>query len=139
MKRNNVDADESVDYRKYNQQLKEAIDYETIGYHIKEVRRSKRLTQAAVAEMMHWNTKYYASVESGKRKISLHKLIQFICITKVSADCLLAGCHDDYPPLSMYAVSGSERRLHVNRMLDKCSESEMKLIETVLEGLLAKR
>ncbi len=139
MKRKEVQVDESFDYRQYNQQLKDAIDYETIGYHMKEARRKKHMTQAAVAEMMHWSTKYYASIESGKREISLHKLIQFICIMESSADCLLAGCRDDYPLHDLYAASGSELRIHVNRLLDKCSESELKLIETVIEGLLAKR
>ena len=139
MKRLAAQVDECVDYRDYNQKLKEIIDYETLGYHMKEARLSRQMTQAAVAEKMHWSTKYYASIESGKREISLHKLIEFICLMRTSADQLLSGCRADYPTSNLCVLGSSELRRHVNRLIEKCGDSELQIIATVAEGLLAKR
>lgn len=138
-KKTDTSKENRDEYRKHNKLLKAAIDYETIGYHMKEIRRSRGLTQAVVAERMHWSVKYYASVESGKRLISLPKLIQFVGIMGISADLVLTGCHPDYPSMGEKTETWSEAYVRVQKLLDKCGESELRLIEIVLTGILAKR
>lgn len=126
---------DKTDYHKINKQLKAEIDYKAIGNHMKSVRMKRKMTQEEVAEKMKWGTKYYSSIEAGKAKISLVRLIQFIGITQISADTLLKGCYSDYP--SQYASTDDvcQERLELNKLLDQCSDEIIKTVLIITQGL----
>lgn len=80
MKRDIADNTEATDYRVVKKQLQADIDYTILGRHMREVRRQRGMTQAAIAERMKIGVKYYSKFEVGSERISLYRLIQFICI-----------------------------------------------------------
>lgn len=133
-----VENVEPSDYRAIKRQLQADIDYRLLGQHMQEVRHSRKMTQAAVAEKMKVGVKYYSAIESGKAKINLYRLIQFICIMGTSADHLLVGCPLDYPPSYACPDDLSEDRKALITLLDHCSEDTVKTLRIVAEGLLLK-
>lgn len=133
-----VENGEPSDYRAIKRQLQADIDYRLLGQHMQEVRHSRKMTQAAVAEKMKVGVKYYSAIESGKAKINLYRLIQFICIMGTSADHLLVGCHLDYPPSYACPDDLSEDRKTLIALLDHCSDDTVKTLRIVAEGLLLK-
>lgn len=52
MKQEIVENVEPSDYRAIKRQLQADIDYRLLGQHMQEVRHSRKMTQAAVAEKM---------------------------------------------------------------------------------------
>lgn len=138
MKQDIVENSDACDYRALKRQLQADIDYKLLGQHMQAVRRKRELTQAVVAEKMKVGVKYYSAIESGKVKISLYRLIQFICIMGTSADHLLMGCHIDYPPSHECTEEASVDRKELYTLLDQCSDDHIKTLRIVAEGLLAK-
>lgn len=133
-----VETGEPSDYRALKRQLQADIDYRLLGQHMQAVRQSRKMTQSAVAEKMRIGVKYYSSIESGKAKINLYRLIQFICIMGTSADHLLVGCLLDYPPSYTCPDDISEDRKALYTLLDHCSDDTVKTLRIVAEGLLQK-
>ena len=136
MKRDIADNTEATDYRVVKKQLQADIDYTILGRHMREVRRQRGMTQAAIAERMKIGVKYYSKFEVGSERISLYRLIQFICIMGTSADYLLAGCHLDYPPRYLCPDESSVARKRLNTLLDRCSEDSTRTLLLVTEGLI---
>ena len=126
---------DKTDHHEINKQLKAEIDYKAIGNHMKSIRMKRKMTQEEVAEKMKWGTKYYSSIEAGKAKISLVRLIQFIGITQISADTILKGCYSDYPSQYTSTDDISEDRLELNKLLDQCSDEVIKTVLTITKGL----
>lgn len=117
-------------------QLQSEIDFKAIGNHMQSIRLKREMTQATVAEKMNWGTKYYASIEAGKGKISLIRLIQFIVIMQTSADSILKGCHRDYPSPDPNTDSACHERKELNKLLDQCSDEVLKTVLVITKGLL---
>lgn len=138
MKQDIIENNNACDYRALKRQLQADIDYKLLGQHMHTVRRKRELTQAVVAEKMKVGVKYYSAIESGKVKISLYRLIQFICIMGTSADHLLMGCHLDYPTSHKCSEDASEDRKALYVFLDQCSDDQIKTLRIIAEGLLAK-
>lgn len=136
MKRDIADNTEAIDYRALKRQLQADIDYKTLGRHMQAVRLQRGMTQAVVAERMKIGVKYYSRFEVGTEKISLYRLIQFICIRETSADYLLAGCHLDYPPSYICPDDSSPERKQLNVLLDQCSDAAIKTLLIVAKGLI---
>ncbi len=126
------------DERPYNLQLQDEIDYETLGHHLRDVRKAHAYTQAQISEILGLKPNYYGQYETGVRHINLPRFIQFICKTQCSADFLLTGCHKDYPSSFPTRQEYSETRKEINSILDKCDDELLKDLITVAE-LLRKR
>lgn len=126
---------DNANYRTVNKQLQGEVDYKLLGCHMQSIRQQRDMTQAAVAEKMKLGIKYYAAIEAGTARISLYRLIQFICIMQTSADLLLAGCHADYPPSNPYLDDVCKERLLLNKLLDQCPDETIKTLYVVAQGL----
>ncbi|WP_461811511.1 helix-turn-helix domain-containing protein [Faecalimonas sp.] len=124
-----------AEYREINKQLHADIDYKLLGRHLREIRKQNGMTQAEIAEKMKMGVKYYASIEEGKTKINLIRLIQFICITQTSADYILAGTHKRYPSQFQCPENASRSRKQLSQLLDQCSEQIIETIYVIAEGL----
>lgn len=122
--------------RAMNYQLQKEIDYVTIGRHMKEVRKSLSLTQAQFSEKVGMSPNYYGQYETGSQFINIPRFIQFVCVTKCSADQLLAGCHVKYPSLSKLPPHCSEQRMHLNTLLDKCPDHIIETLIVVTQTML---
>ena len=66
------------------------VDYITIGRRISINRKSKRITQAKLAEMLDVSVSYIGQVESGKAKISLSRLDQIASILEIDIAILVS-------------------------------------------------
>lgn len=127
----------NTEYRTVNKQLQAEIDYKTIGRHMQAVRQKCGMTQAVVAEKMKLGVKYYAALEAGTENISLSRLIQFICITQVASDTLLAGCHPDYPSPYTCLENACSERILLNKLLDQSSDELIKTLYVIAQSLLS--
>lgn len=136
MRQDIAENGELNDFRARKRQLQADIDYKVLGRHMQAVRQQRGLTQAVVAEQMKVGTKYYSAFEGGKAKISLYRLIQFICLMGTSADCLLVGCHRDYPSHHIRPEDDSEDRKLLLSVLDQCSDDTIRIMRIVAEALL---
>ena len=124
--------------RSANLRLQDEIDHVTLGRNIQSVRKSKKYTQAQIAEILGLKPNYYGQYETGNRHINLTRLIQFICKMQCSADELLRGCHQDYPSTVPAQREYSETRKRVNSALDKCDDALLEDILVMIE-LMRKR
>jgi len=57
-----------------SKEVKDKIDYKTIGNHMRDVRKENDLTQSEIATTMGVSVNYYAAIEGGTNKISLSRL-----------------------------------------------------------------
>lgn len=112
--------------------LQAEIDYQVLGRRLRKIRKKLGLTQAQLSEQMNLGTNYYGQYETGKCRINFSRFIQFICITKSSADELLRGCHKDYPTCVSLITDYSEKRRELNALLDKYDDQMIsKIIEVI--------
>lgn len=62
---------------------------EIFGRRLREVRKSKKLTQQQIADEIGVNRGSYSNWEKGKREPSFENLIKLADLFEVSLDCLL--------------------------------------------------
>ncbi len=125
--------------RARNVQLQNEIDYAAIGRHMRDVRKTLAYTQAQFSELLGMSPNYYGQYETGAQHINIPRFIQFICVTKCSADQLLAGCHADYPSRSRLPEDCSEQRRRLNTLLDKCPDEIVESLLVVAQTMLKQK
>lgn len=130
---------ENNDYREVCKRLQSEIDYRLLGQRMRSVRLKRGFTQSTISEIMRIGEKYYAAIETGIERISLARLIQFICVMQVPADYLLSGCHENYPSNYKYHEDRCQERDQLNNLLDKCSDETIKTIYIITKGLLERQ
>lgn len=75
--------------------MKQEIDYGKLGLKIKEVRQSKKLTQDALAELVHCNTSHISNIENNHTKVSLNVLLAIANALNTSIDSLLSDQYEN--------------------------------------------
>ena len=95
------------------------LDYQSIGKHIRLLRKQQNLSQMTLAEMVDKSPTYISLVENGQKGASLETLIDVANALKVTMDVLLA----EHLNHNLAAV-GSE----LSAVLDDCSEYEKRVI-----------
>jgi len=65
------------------------MDYFELGREIREARRSKKLTQAQVAENAEISISFLGHIERGTRKASLETIAKLCATLGISTDCIL--------------------------------------------------
>ena len=68
--------------------MQQEIDYKLLGLKIKEIRKSKDLTQDDLAEMVSCNTSHISNVENNHTKVSLNVLLAIANALNTSIDYL---------------------------------------------------
>ncbi len=136
MKKDIAKHNRTYDYRVLKSQIQSEINDKMLGQHMQTVRQQRGMTQAVVAEQMKVGIQYYSALERGKARISLYRLIQFICLMDTSADFLLTGCHHEYPSYYVCPDQIAENRKHLISLLDHCSDSTISILQIVAEALI---
>ena len=95
------------------------LNYQSLGKRIRLLRRQRRLSQLALAEMIDKSPTYISLVENGRKGPGLETLIDIANALKVTTDVLLA----EYLEQSAVAV-GSE----LAAILEDCSDYEKRVI-----------
>lgn len=80
--------------------MQEEIDYGRLGNKMKEIRKSRGLTQEKLAEMVGCNTSHISNIENNHTKVSLNVLLTIANSLHTSIDFLLSDQYDD-PSLAL--------------------------------------
>lgn len=67
------------------------LDYEKMGRKIKKIRRSRRITQEVLAELVDLSVTHISNIETGKRIASLEAVVKIAAVLNVTLDSLLCG------------------------------------------------
>lgn len=95
------------------------VDYKDIGMRIREIRKSKRMTQEQLAEAVDVGVTHISHIETGNSIPSLKVLIDIINVLECSADELL--CIEISAARPIFSS-------WITELLSDCSSQEIKLI-----------
>lgn len=112
-----------------------SFNYQILGKHMRDARKKCRLTQAQIAELLGVSIHYYSSLERGTEWISFPRFMQFLAITKTSANELLSGCQEGILGALSPSPSWSKARLAMEKLLDQSSEEDIQIYFDVCSSL----
>ena len=98
-----------------------AINFETVGKRIKEVRKQKGMSQDELAERVDLSSQYISQIETGRKKGSLPTYNKLAKALGVSIDELTGSISE-----------GSRVLSDVDLILQDCSKEERELLVEVL-------
>ena len=98
-----------------------AINFETVGKRIKEVRKQKGMSQDELAERANLSSQYISQIETGRKKGSLPTYNKLAKALGVSIDELTGSISE-----------GSRVLSDVDLILQDCSKEERELLVEVL-------
>lgn len=104
------------------------LDYQAIGTRVRRLRKSKGLTQQALAELAEQEPSNISHIERGATKLSLPTLISLANALNVTADQLLC---DSLP------ASHSIFQREAEQLLADCSHRELQIITETIRSLKA--
>lgn len=104
-------------------------EIDILGRIIKEARNAAGLTRDELSAIIHRNPRYIASVENEGKTPSYKTLYKIIVALNIDPNRIF------YPDL--YTVNDEKAR--IIRMIDKCSDYELKIISATLNAILDKR
>jgi transcriptional regulator with XRE-family HTH domain len=95
------------------------INFKSIGQRIKTIRKSKRMSQAELAERTNRSVPYISHIETGNKNVSLITLVEIGNVLGVTTDALLLGNqeHDQ-----------TECCLELAHLITDCNADERRLI-----------
>ena len=102
-------------------------DIKVVGQRISSRRKSEKIKQCVLAERLDISNNHMSEIENGKTSISFDLFCRICTELNVTPDYLLLG---------------ATRSSHVSqKIMDKlrlCSDSELAIIDTILEAFIAK-
>ena len=106
------------------------MDLKEIGCRIKTIRKSNRLTQEQLAELINVSPHYIYEIEKGLKKMSLDTLTSLSSSLNVSADYILFG----YSP----EPSGQEYKYfdQLDQLLQLLTHTQRKSITKIIQTIL---
>jgi len=99
------------------------IDYVSIGNRVREIRKSKKWTQAKLAEKSDVETSYISHIERAATKVSLPTLIQIANALEVTLDELVYGS---------LVKSGHVSVKLLDQLLADCTPEEVRALTEVV-------
>ena len=96
-----------------------SVNYKMVGRQIKGRRRTRRMSQAFLAEQVELSVSYISCIERAKKQVSLEALVRIANSLDTTVDSLLIGCQTN-DPLSL-TTRWAE-------LLSDCSNEEQILI-----------
>ena len=100
----------------------------TLGGAIKKARRSKKLTQENLAELVGITPMHIKQIESERRNPSIEVLFKLAYILDLSLDSLFSNTDD----------GTQELRSKINLCLDRCNVRELQVTYATIEALIKK-
>lgn len=114
-----------------------AVSYIIIGRHIKAARKTCKLTQEDMAEVLKMSVAHYGRLERGERFINLERLSQISIILKVPIERLVEGCVQESEVLHMDNVPEDTFLKTMMQYAQNCSEESLSRMLRVCEVLAA--
>ncbi|WP_113674111.1 helix-turn-helix domain-containing protein [Vallitalea guaymasensis] len=103
------------------------IDYKLIGKRIKDSRKSMKLTQENVSEILKVSPEYISRIETGTAKINLEMLVKMSNILNISPAYLLTGINTE---------SADYLSPEINVLLKDCSSKKIKAISEMIKIII---
>lgn len=102
------------------------MDNKDIGQKIKEEREKRKVYQKDLADYLQISKNYLGCIERGERNVTLELLIKISAYFNISLDYMVfENIHES-----------SESTCELHKIIDKCSETEIKTISDVIKALL---
>lgn len=101
------------------------LDYNDIGKRIKKCRKSKKITQEKLAELIDVSSNTISLIENGNQSFMIDKLDQFAKVFNVTTDYLLYGEVEEQKEQDEQQRKGELKR-KIYAELDFYSEIELK-------------
>ncbi len=112
-----------------------AVNYRYIGQRLKEARKRRHLTQAAVAEQLGIHPNSYGNFERAAENISLSMLIRCCTVLGISPGDLLNNCTPDLQKQYLSATALQNAEMHeLLILLNQCPDT---MIHQLLVGVRA--
>ncbi len=112
-----------------------AVNYRYIGQRLKEARKRRHLTQAAVAEQLGIHPNSYGNFERAAENISLSMLIRCCTVLGISPGDLLNNCTPDLQKQYLSATALQNAEMHeLLILLNQCPAT---MIHQLLVGVRA--
>ena len=102
------------------------LNFTLIGKRIKELRRSKKISQIKLAEFADVSETYISYIESGKKKASLSTLVSIANVLDVTMDELLAGNQ---------SIKRLEYQTEIDEIIAGCTRYEQRVLFEMLLSL----
>lgn len=106
-------------------------DVSEVANRIKEIRKSRNITQEKIAELLNLSENQIYKIESGKSGCTLDNVIIISEVLNVSIDYLLLGKNQD-----LQMSSNVEKLIY---LLSECPEEQVefvnKIVNTILENI----
>lgn len=106
------------------------LDFHALGREIKRKRESKGWTQEYLAQLVDRTPRSIMYIENRGQHPSLNTFYQLVTLLDISVDQFFYPVND--------SVS-SERRKHIDLMLNSMDEGELTIMEATVEGILRAR
>jgi len=103
------------------------IDYRKLGRRIGRIRRSQRISQLELAELIQMSPSFISYIETGKRKLSLRTLILIANALHTTPDIIL---HDYISPTELTYVK------ELSNLLSSCTTEEKQTITNLTESIV---
>ena len=98
------------------------IDYTAIGKRVKKFRKSRRLSQEQLAELLDISVPHMSNIENGKTKFSFQLFVDLADKLEISSDILLYG--------GIITKEAVRRTIlqEINEQLMECTDIQMQMI-----------
>ena len=96
-----------------------SVNFKQIGRRVKEIRKSRGLSQADLAERIDMSVPYISHIETARKQASLTVLVLIANALKVTVDTLLSGNQTNDP---------AEYRSEFVILIDDCNSDERRFI-----------
>lgn len=98
------------------------IDYTAIGKRVKKFRKSRRLSQEQLAELLDISVPHMSNIENGKTKFSFQLFVDLADKLEISSDILL---YDGITPKEAVRRTILQE---INEQLMECTDIQMQMI-----------
>ncbi|MFV0520404.1 MAG: helix-turn-helix domain-containing protein [Lachnospirales bacterium] len=106
--------------------MSKEIDYVQLGLKIKEIRKSKSITQSQLAEMVDVNPSHISNMENAYTKVSLSVLVSVANALETSVDYILYGNYSNTKN-----IIEKEILFTIKELDEKTKEKVLKIIEVI--------
>ncbi len=98
------------------------IDYTAIGKRVKKFRKSRRLSQEQLAELLDISVPHMSNIENGKTKFSFQLFVDLADKLEISSDILLYGGITPNEAVRRTILQ------EINEQLMECTDIQMQMI-----------
>lgn len=106
-----------------------------IGENIKELRKSRGISQQQIADLINMHRSNYSKVESGQREISISALTKIAKYFNVSVDDILNNKNEVPEEISVE----NKTLLEKVKLIEELEEDEQNMVFKFIDSLLTKK